>query len=145
MALPSSAARHTKRALRICRLDHLVITTPDVPKAVAFYRDILGMTEVDFKGRKAVRFGQQKINFHPADKPFEPKALKPTVGSQDLCFIIEQKVDQVKECLEDALGSDCIEGGQIYDRTGARNSLRSIYIRDPDDNLIELANEVDFD
>ena len=84
-------------------------------------------------------------DLHPADKPFEPKALKPTVGSQDLCFIIEQKVDQVKECVEDALGSDCIEGGQTYDRTGARNSLRSIYIRDPDDNLIELANEVDSD
>jgi catechol 2,3-dioxygenase-like lactoylglutathione lyase family enzyme len=96
------------------------------------------MTEVTFgAGRKALAFGAQKINLHEAGREFEPKAQQPTPGSADLCFLTDTPVAQVAAHLA-ALGIAVIEGPVA--RTGAVGPLLSIYVRDPDSNLIEIAN-----
>ena len=86
--------------------------------------------------RKALRFGRQKINLHEAGKEFEPKAKRPTPGALDLCFIADRPLDDVIARLG-ALGASIIEGP--VQRTGATGPIRSIYLRDPDQNLIEIA------
>ena len=122
----------------IDRIDHIVLTVQDIDKTVEFYTNILGMNMVEFnQGRKALTFGNQKINLHQKGKEFEPKAYIPTCGSIDLCFITSTKIDQVKEELKDK-GIEIIQG--IVERTGAIGKIQSIYIRDPDKNLIELSN-----
>jgi len=124
--------------MRIDRLDHLVLTVGDLERTCLFYRDVLGMNIVEFEGgRKALLFGQQKINLHQAGREFEPKARRPTPGSGDLCFIAETPlVDVVRQlgAAGVALESDIVE------RTGALGPMRSIYFRDPDGNLIEVSN-----
>jgi len=124
--------------MRIDRLDHLVLTVGDLERTCLFYRDVLGMKVVEFEGgRKALLFGQQKINLHQAGREFEPKARRPTPGSGDLCFIAETPlVDVVRQlgAAGVALESDIVE------RTGALGPMRSIYFRDPDGNLIEVSN-----
>ncbi len=124
--------------MKIEQIDHIVLTVNDIGKTVEFYTEILGMELVNFSNaRKALRFGDQKINLHQQGKEFEPKANKPTSGSMDLCFITQTKIENVKIELEKK-GIEIIEG--IVDRTGAKGSIRSIYFRDPDNNLIELSN-----
>jgi catechol 2,3-dioxygenase-like lactoylglutathione lyase family enzyme len=91
-------------------------------------------------GRTALSFGQQKINLHQAGKEFEPKAMRPTPGSADICLITETPVSQVMLHLQ-ACGVDLLEGP--VRRTGATGPLLSVYCRDPDDNLIEISNYVD--
>lgn len=121
----------------IDRLDHLVLTVASIDATVAFYTLALGMEVVTFKGRKALRFGEQKINLHQAGKEFEPKAEHPTPGAGDLCFITKSPLEEVIAHLN---ASDCvIELGPV-ERTGAVGEMRSIYIRDPDLNLIEISN-----
>lgn len=120
--------------IEIDRLDHLVLTVA----SIAFYTAALGMTEDTFEdGRKALRFGGQKINLHPRGSDLEPKALRPMPGSGDLCFVAATPLDRVIEHLRAA--GVAIEVGPV-ERTGAVGPMRSVYVRDPDGNLIEISN-----
>ena len=122
------------------RIDHVVLTVRDVERTLSFYEQVLGMTAVTFgEGRRALAFGDQKLNLHQAGREFEPKARTPVAGSVDLCFTTDTPLDQVVAHL--ASVGVTIELGPV-DKTGARRPLRSIYFRDPDGNLIEVANEV---
>ena len=124
--------------MHIDHLDHLVLTVADIERSCDFYQRVLGMSVVTFKGgRKALAFGQQKINLHQHHHEFEPKAQRPTPGSADLCFISSTSIDEVIAELN-ALGVH-IEEGPV-ERTGATGPIRSVYIRDPDDNLLEISN-----
>jgi catechol 2,3-dioxygenase-like lactoylglutathione lyase family enzyme len=124
--------------MRIDRLDHLVLTVADIPTTVDFYTKVLGMSEISFRGgRVALTFGQSKINLHEAGHEFEPKALRATPGSADLCLIAASPLTEVIAELTAAGVS--IEDGPV-DRTGAVGDLTSVYFRDPDGNLIELSN-----
>jgi len=126
--------------LKIDKLDHLVLTVKDIEKTVNFYTRVLGMSKTVFgQGRIALRFADQKINLHVYGNEFDPKAKRPTPGSTDLCFITSDKIEAVIEHIE-SCDVKVIEGP--VERTGAKTKLRSIYLRDPDDNLIELANEI---
>lgn len=122
----------------IDRFDHLVLTVADVERSGAFYSRVLDMEVVTFGGgRKALRFGQQKINLHEAGREFEPKARRPTAGSADLCFVAGVPLDEVVEHLGTC--GVAIEEGPVM-RTGAVGPIRSVYIRDPDGNLVEIAS-----
>lgn len=124
--------------MRVERLDHLVLTVADIDASCAFYQRVLGMQVVTFgQGRKALAFGQQKINLHRLGAEFEPKALRPTPGSADLCLIVSSPLVEVMAHLQRC--DVAIEEGPVP-RTGATGPLLSVYIRDPDRNLIELAN-----
>ncbi len=124
--------------MKIRALDHLVLTVASIEDTCAFYTSALGMTvEIFADGRFALRFGHQKINLHEAGQEFEPKADRPTRGSGDLCFLTDTPVDAVITHLE-ALGIDIIQGP--VPRTGATGPLMSVYFRDPDGNLLEVAN-----
>jgi catechol 2,3-dioxygenase-like lactoylglutathione lyase family enzyme len=124
--------------MNVKSLDHLVLTVRDLQAAIDFYTRALGMQEVSFGGgRKALAFGAQKINLHLAGHEFEPKAQQPTPGSADLCFLTDTPVAQYAARLAE-LGIEVIEGPVA--RTGAVGPLLSIYVRDPDTNLIEIAN-----
>lgn len=127
--------------MNISHLDHLVLTVADIEKTVGFYTRVLGMQMVTFgEGRKALAFGHQKINLHQAGREFEPKAERPTPGSADLCFIVATPLDRVIAHLE-MQGVSIIEGP--VQRTGATGPIRSVYVRDPDLNLIELSNSME--
>ncbi|HXH82117.1 MAG TPA: VOC family protein [Candidatus Tectomicrobia bacterium] len=118
-------------------LDHLVLTVRDLAATCAFYRDVLGVRVVTFgAGRTALHFGDQKINLHEAGREFEPRAARPTPGSADLCFLTGAPPATWLARLA-AAGVPVIEGPVT--RTGARGPIESIYVRDPDDNLIEIA------
>jgi catechol 2,3-dioxygenase-like lactoylglutathione lyase family enzyme len=119
-------------------LDHLVLTVADVDTTVAFYARVLGMEPVTFAGgRRALAFGDQKINLHQAGQEFETKAARPTAGSADLCLLTTDAPDTVVARLE-AEGVPVEEGP--VPRTGARGELTSVYFRDPDGNLLEVAS-----
>lgn len=118
-------------------LDHLVLTVADIERTVAFYGGVLGMTRVTFgAGRTALAFGGQKINLHQQGREFEPKAARPTPGSADLCFVVDGPLEQVAARL--AAAGVTVEDGPVA-RTGARGAITSLYVRDPDGNLIELS------
>ena len=124
--------------IAIDRIDHIVITAFDVERTLDFYSRVLGMEPVTFAGgRRALAFGRQKINLHQAGREFEPKALKPGPGSQDLCFITEMPLDDVIAELK-AQGVAIAEGPVA--RSGALGPMTSVYFRDPDGNLIEVSN-----
>ena len=126
--------------MNILSLDHLVLTVKDIQASCEFYAEQLGMEIVTFgDNRKALRFGQQKINLHQLGQEFEPKAAHPTAGSADLCFLTETPLDDIILHLGDC-GTMVQEGPVV--RTGANGPIISIYIRDPDNNLIEIANPV---
>lgn len=121
----------------ISGLDHLVLTVTDLEATLRFYRDGLGMRHEMFDGgRSALHFGGHKINLHLAGKEFEPKAQRPTPGSADLCFVTERPLAEVMARLA-AVGHPAFLGP--VERTGATGPLLSIYTRDPDGNLIEIA------
>ena len=125
-------------ALAIDRIDHIVITAFDVERTIDFYRRVLGMEPITFaEGRRGLAFGRQKINLHQSGREFEPKALKPTRGSIDLCFITETPLDQVAAHLKKC-GVVIAEGP--VPKTGALGPMTSLYFRDPDGNLIEVSN-----
>lgn len=121
----------------IDHLDHLVLTVADIEATVAFYTSVLNMELVTFESRKALRFGEQKINLHQVGKEFEPKAIRPTPGSADLCFITKAPLEDVISDLN--AKSWAVELGPV-ERTGAVGKIRSIYLRDPDFNLVEISN-----
>jgi catechol 2,3-dioxygenase-like lactoylglutathione lyase family enzyme len=124
--------------MNIDRLDHLVLTVASIEATIEFYTRVLGMTAVTFdRGRKALQFGRQKINLHEAGREFEPKALRPMPGSADLCFITETPMAQVVVHLQGEQ-IQLIEGP--VERTGAAGRMISVYVRDPDGNLIEISN-----
>ena len=126
----------------IDHLDHLVLTTADEAACIRFYTEVLGMRLETFVGgtppveRRAFSFGQQKINLHVKGREFEPKAHTPVPGALDLCFIASVPLEQVIAHLH-AIGMPIIEGPVL--RTGATGKIRSVYVRDPDLNLIEIS------
>ena len=123
------------------KLDHFVLPVSDIDVIATFYTTYLGMEKRIFgDDRVALHFGDQKINLHPAGWDYEPKARVSIAGSADLCFIVSERVESLQTKLVQ-LGVDIIEGP--VERTGATGRLRSIYIRDPDGNLIELSNRVE--
>ncbi len=124
--------------VKIDGLDHLVLTVADIGVTVAFYRDVLGMTVEEFQPadgstRTALKFGTQKINLHQAGAEFEPNAGQATPGSADLCFLTQGTM----VAWFAHLGDRVIEGP--VKRTGAQGPITSLYLRDPDGNLIEIA------
>jgi catechol 2,3-dioxygenase-like lactoylglutathione lyase family enzyme len=124
--------------MKIKNIDHIVLTVADIAKTVEFYTDILSFEVVTFgDNRKALIFGNQKINLHQKGKEFEPKAEYPTSGSADLCFIAETNIEEIVEELK-LKNVEIIEG--IVERTGALGKIKSVYFRDPDFNLIEVSN-----
>jgi catechol 2,3-dioxygenase-like lactoylglutathione lyase family enzyme len=126
----------------IDHLDHLVLTTSHEAQCIEFYTKVLGMSLESFVGgvppveRRAFKFGNQKINLHVQGREFEPKAHLPVPGALDLCFIASVPLRQVIERLA-SLDWPIIEGPVF--RTGATGKIRSVYVRDPDLNLIEIS------
>jgi catechol 2,3-dioxygenase-like lactoylglutathione lyase family enzyme len=123
--------------MRIDRIDHFVLTVADVDATCAFYERVLGMRVITFgRGRKALQFGDQKINLHQLGKEIEPKAANPMSGSADFCLIttnpLVQALAHIRAC------GVAVEDGPVP-RTGALGPIRSVYCRDPDGNLIEVS------
>jgi catechol 2,3-dioxygenase-like lactoylglutathione lyase family enzyme len=136
----AAALGEGERAVRIDRLDHLVLTVASIEATVEFYTRVLGMEVVTFgPGRTALTFGASKINLHEAGKEFEPKALRPTPGSVDVCLIVDDGIADV--LVELATAGVPVEEGPV-ERTGAAGPIVSCYLRDPDQNLIELSNYI---
>jgi catechol 2,3-dioxygenase-like lactoylglutathione lyase family enzyme len=126
--------------MRIERLDHLVLTVRDIPATIAFYRDVLGVAPACFGGdRWAVAFGAQKLNLHQADRPLDPNVRHATPGSADLCLLTATPMADLMAEL--AGHSVAIVLGPVPGH-GATAQLESVYIYDPDENLIELSNQV---
>jgi catechol 2,3-dioxygenase-like lactoylglutathione lyase family enzyme len=129
----------------IDHLDHLVLTTSNESACLDFYTRVMGMTLESFVGgtppvtRQAFKFGQQKINLHVKGSEFEPKANLPVPGALDLCFIASVPLAQVIDKLQRE-SWPIIEGPVL--RTGATHKIRSVYVRDPDLNLIEISERV---
>ena len=128
------------------KIDHVVITVKDLNKTIDFYTNILAMKLEEFSStlddnqiRYAVSFGSQKINIHEEKKPIKPNALNPSSGSMDICFISKNKINTwvhhlVKKGINIEIGPE--------KKTGALGPILSIYIRDPDFNLIEISNQL---
>jgi catechol 2,3-dioxygenase-like lactoylglutathione lyase family enzyme len=124
--------------MEVLGMDHLVLTVASIERTVGFYTEVLGMRAETFgDGRRALHFGDQKFNLHEAGHEFEPKAARPVPGSVDICLVVATPIDEVVALLAER-NVPIVEGP--VDRTGARGKIRSGYLRDPDDNLIELAN-----
>ncbi len=132
--------------MKLEKIDHVVITVKDLNKTIDFYTNILGMKLEKFSSslknnqiRYAVCFGSQKINIHEEKKPLKPNALKPSSGSMDICFISQNKINDWMHHLEKK-GINIEIGPE--QKTGALGPILSIYIRDPDFNLIEISNQL---
>jgi len=126
--------------MHIDRLDHFVLTVSDVDATCAFYSRVLGMAVVIFgEGRRALAFGQQKINVHAYGREFEPKAARPTPGAADFCLLTSVPLADVVTHLR-AQGVTIVEGP--VRRTGATRPILSVYFRDPDRNLVEVSNPI---
>jgi catechol 2,3-dioxygenase-like lactoylglutathione lyase family enzyme len=124
--------------VRVESLDHLVLTVRDVGATTGFYAGVLGMEPRTFgKGRTALHFGAQRIHVHPVGAGISPVAAAPTPGSADLCFLSTTPMDRILEELR-ASGVDVEEGPA--ERVGAAGDLLSVYVRDPDGNLVEISN-----
>lgn len=124
--------------MEVSHLDHLVLTVKNIEITVDFYQRVLGMKPIQFgEGRLALSFGNQKINLHQLGKEFEPKAKRVQAGSADLCFVTNTPIVEVVEHIQEQ--GVVIEEGPVP-RTGAMGKIVSVYIRDPDGNLIEISN-----
>ena len=129
----------------ISSIDHIVMTVADMSKTIDFYCSVLGTTMIEFvpptggPARKSLHFGKQKINLHHAASPYVPHAKAPKAGSVDLCFISSQPLDDWQRHL--ANHDVSVEEGPVR-KTGANGTLMSLYIRDPDGNLIEISNYI---
>lgn len=119
-------------------IDHLVLYVEDVEATCEFYTDTLGTGEVErfAGGRTAVSFGTTKLNLHPAGDEYDPHAETPATGAGDFCLLVEGPIADVADRIEDA-GVEIVEGP--VSQTGARGEMRSVYVRDPDGNLVEFA------
>jgi len=128
----------------IDHIDHIVLTTRDLEGCIRFYRDVLGMTLERFATpqgeRLALKFGSQKINVHEWGKEFTPRAHVAAPGTLDLCFIAALSLEEVIAKLK-AAGVPILEGPVM--KTGAVSKIRSVYVRDPDLNLVELSVPAD--
>lgn len=123
--------------MTILQIDHLVLTVKDIQVSVAFYTRVLGLNHVIFDGHyHALHFGSQKINLHPAGHEYQPHARTPVPGSADLCFIASGRIQNV--ITELRLRGVEIESGPMP-QTAATGKMRSVYFRDPDENLVEIA------
>ncbi len=123
--------------MNLTALDHLVLTVADIPRSVAFYTRVLGMRATVFgQGRIALHFGRQKINLHPRGAEIAPHAAHPVCGSADLCLLTDTPLPQVQAELA-AHGVETLGG--IVPRTGALGAIQSLYLRDPDGNLLEIS------
>ena len=126
-------------------IDHVVMTVKDINKTIYFYSSILDMELIEFVSildttkRKSLKFGNQKINLHEYEKPFKPHAKNPVPGSLDICFISKKVIDEW--ILTFTKYNIDIEEGPVL-KTGANGPIKSIYIRDPDQNLIEISNVI---
>jgi catechol 2,3-dioxygenase-like lactoylglutathione lyase family enzyme len=142
-ALPATDAASTIGArIAIDSLDHLVLTVRDLEATVRFYTGVLGMRKATFgaSGRTALHFGEQKLNLHVAGDEGAPNAAAAAPGSADICLLTRTPVEGVLRVLEDA--GVAVEQGPV-EREGATGKLLSVYLRDPDGNLVELANRLD--
>jgi catechol 2,3-dioxygenase-like lactoylglutathione lyase family enzyme len=124
------------RVVRVASLDHLVLTVTDPDATVAFYTRLGMRRELFDDGRVALHFGRQKLNLHRAGAEFEPHARIATPGSADLCLLLEGRLDDAERELRAA--DIAIELGPVA-RTGAEGPMQSLYVRDPDGNLVELS------
>ena len=123
--------------MRIASIDHLVLTVRNIPRTVEFYKRVLGMEHVVFEGNfNALHFGSQKINLHPFRAEYLPHADIPAPGTGDMCLVCEGEIAEVVRDL--ATHGVEIEVGPV-EQTGARGLMTSVYIRDPDRNLVEIA------
>ena len=121
----------------IDRIDHIVFTVRDIERSCDFYARVLGVEVVAFgDGRRALQLGRQKINLHEAGNEFEPKAARPVPGSGDICLIVGLPLEEAIAHVRSA--GVQIEEGPVR-RTGAVGPIESIYLRDPDGNLIEVS------
>lgn len=127
--------------IKINKIDHVVLTVKDMNKTIDFYTSILGFELITFgkENRKALKFGSYKFNIHTLDKKFTPLAKNPSSGSLDICLISDTPLSDVVSFLHSK--NVPIELGPIQ-RTGANKKIMSVYVRDPDENLIEIANEI---
>jgi catechol 2,3-dioxygenase-like lactoylglutathione lyase family enzyme len=124
--------------VRIASLDHVVLTVADIEATIGFYERVLGMRRVDpsTPGPPGVAFGNQKLNLHQVGKELSPRAARATAGSADVCFLVDGSLDAV--IAELAAQRVPIEEGPI-ERVGAQGRMMSVYFRDPDGNLLEVA------
>lgn len=126
--------------MKLDRIDHFVLTVASIEATCDFYTKALGMEVITFgEGRKALVFGEQKINLHQAGAELLPKAAAPTPGSSDFCLITSTPLEEVVAHLKSL--EIAVEEGPVA-RTGATGPLRSVYLRDPDGNLLEISNRV---
>jgi catechol 2,3-dioxygenase-like lactoylglutathione lyase family enzyme len=124
-------------AFTLDQIDHLVLTVSNIDASIDFYTEVLGMDPVTLDGRKALTFGMQTIKLHQRGHEPSPKAAHPTPGSGDFCFITTTPLEEVISYL--GAMRIHIEEGPV-ERAGAMGKVRSVYVRDPDRNLIEVAN-----
>jgi len=123
--------------ISIQSIDHLVLTVQNIQTSCHFYKTVLAIDSVEFKpGRYALCFGQQKINLHQASHEFTPHAKHPTPGATDLCFLTKNTIQDIVNHL--SIHDIEIEEGPV-ERTGAQGAIMSVYLRDPDGNLLELS------
>ena len=129
----------------ITSIDHIVLTASDMDKTIYFYCDVLGMTLEDFTSsdggevRKSLKFGNQKINLHYANSPYKPHANNPVSGAVDICLLSSTTIEEWQNIFTE--NNIEIEDGPVQ-RTGATGSIMSLYVRDPDLNLIEISNKL---
>jgi catechol 2,3-dioxygenase-like lactoylglutathione lyase family enzyme len=129
--------------MMITSIDHIVMTVADPDATIAFYCDVLGMELQSFQpadgspARRALCFGTQKINLHDAASPYVPHARQPVAGAVDLCFLSEMPIADWQDRFADH-GIE-LEHGPV-EKTGATGPLWSVYVRDPDGNLVEISN-----
>lgn len=127
--------------MKVTAIDHLVLTVADISRTVAFYSDVLGMTPQSFTGtdgsrRTALFFGTQKINLHSVNAPFAPHARNPMAGTADLCLLTDDDLGKWANHIT-AFNIKILEGPVA--RSGAQGAISSLYLRDPDQNLIEIS------
>lgn len=124
--------------MRLIRLDHVVVYATDIERTIEFYTSVLGMTHATFDdGYHALHFGEQKINLHDAAAPFHPHAIRPAPGAFDVCLLTDSPMAEVLEHLR-AHAVTVVEGP--CEQKGALGPMVSVYFRDPDGNLIEIAS-----
>lgn len=124
--------------MKVETIDHFVLTVRSIEATCDFYSRVLGMEVEEFEGgRRALKFGRQKINLHQVGKEFEPKATEPTPGSGDFCLVTDVPLERLVEHLA-SCDVELVEGP--VERTGALGRIESVYFRDPDGNLVEVSN-----